>query len=164
MFRMSGMYTISGEESIWTSGWLPCSAMTSSEPISNSAAVVPGGTTRATSRSTSPSRKSIVPNGAPQSRVALSSMVWNTGCSSPGEREMTPSTSAVAVCCSSNSRSSFEEPRVLDSDHGLGGEVACKLDLLLGERPKLPAVNAENAGNFARLEKGHHKERAGATV
>ena len=36
-------------------------------------------------------------------RVAFSSMAWNTGSSSPGELEMTCSTSEVAVCCSSDS-------------------------------------------------------------
>ena len=39
-------------------------------------------------------------------RVAFSSMAWNTGSSSPGELEMTLSTSEVAVCCSSASVSS----------------------------------------------------------
>jgi len=33
-------------------------------------------------------------------------MAWNTGSSSPGELEMTRSTSEVAVCCSSDSVSS----------------------------------------------------------
>ena len=44
-----------------------------------------------------------VPNLASQSRVAFASMVWNTGSSSPGELEITCSTSEVAVCCSSAS-------------------------------------------------------------
>ena len=44
-----------------------------------------------------------MPNLAPQMRVAFSSMAWNTGSSSPGELEMTLSTSDVAVCCSSDS-------------------------------------------------------------
>ena len=39
-------------------------------------------------------------------RVAFASMAWNTGSSSPGELEMTCSTSEVAVCCSSASESS----------------------------------------------------------
>jgi hypothetical protein len=34
-------------------------------------------------------------------RTAFSNMAWNTGSSSPGELEMTRSTSEVAVCCSS---------------------------------------------------------------
>ncbi len=40
-------------------------------------------------------------------RAAFSSIVANTGCNSPCELEMTRSTSAVAVCCSSDSRSSL---------------------------------------------------------
>ena len=44
---------------------------------------------------------------APQIRVALASMVSNTSSSSPGELLMTCSTSDVAVCCSSDSVSSF---------------------------------------------------------
>ena len=39
-------------------------------------------------------------------RVAFSSMALNTGSSSPGELDMTVSTSEVAVCCSSASESS----------------------------------------------------------
>jgi hypothetical protein len=40
-------------------------------------------------------------------RTAFSSIAWNTGSSSPGELLMTPSTSDVAVCCCSDSRSSL---------------------------------------------------------
>ena len=70
-------------------------------------------------------------------------MVSSTGCRSNGERLMTLSTSAVAVCLlaigqfavractSSNSRD------VLDRDHRLVGEVRDQLDLLVGERPHL---------------------------
>src|SRR6266436_2106565 len=47
-----------------------------------------------------------MPNLASQMRVALSSMAWNTGSTSPGEPEMTPRTSDVAVCCSRASASS----------------------------------------------------------
>src|SRR5262249_30144900 len=43
---------------------------------------------------------------ASQSRVAFVRMASNTGCRSPGELEMTRSTSEVAVCCSSASVSS----------------------------------------------------------
>src|SRR5262249_45834818 len=48
-----------------------------------------------------------MPNSAPQMRVAFASMASNTGLSSPGELEMTRSTSEVAVCCSSASASFF---------------------------------------------------------
>ena len=47
-----------------------------------------------------------MPNLAPHSRVAFARIVSNTGCSSPGELEMTPSTSEVAVCCSRATASS----------------------------------------------------------
>src|SRR5262249_28345462 len=40
-------------------------------------------------------------------RTAFSSIAWNTGSSSPGELEITRSTSDVAVCCSSASASFF---------------------------------------------------------
>ena len=52
---------------------------------------------------------------------------------SPGEVLMTCSTSDVAVCCSNDSHeivgalSQFvEQPRVLDGDDGLGGEILTK--------------------------------------
>ena len=68
-----------------------------------------------------------MPNFAPQLRTALSSIVANTGSRSPGELAMTCSTSDVAVCRSSapvSLRSQFiEQPRVLDGDDGLGGEI-----------------------------------------
>ena len=41
-----------------------------------------------------------MPNLASQMRVAFSNIAWNTGSSSPGELDMTLSTSDVAVCCS----------------------------------------------------------------
>ena len=64
-------------------------------------------------------------------------MVSNTGSRSQGERLMTLSTSAVAVCCSSASASSsvrcllgLEQPHVLDRDHRLVGEGFDQFDLL----------------------------------
>ena len=47
-----------------------------------------------------------MPNLASQMRIALASMAWNTGSSSPRELEITLSTSDVAVCCPSASASS----------------------------------------------------------
>ena len=83
-----------------------------------------------------------MPNFAPQMRVAFSSIALNTGSSSPGELEMTCSTSEVAVCCSAGEivgalAQLAEQPRVLDGDDGLRGEVLHQLDLLVGERPHL---------------------------
>ena len=46
-----------------------------------------------------------------QMRVAFSNIALKTGANSPGELLMTLSTSAVAVCCSSDSRSSSSRPR-----------------------------------------------------
>src|SRR5438874_2930257 len=46
-----------------------------------------------------------MPKAASHSRIALSSIASNTGARLPGEEFMTPSTSAVAVCCSSASLS-----------------------------------------------------------
>ena len=80
-------------------------------------------------------------------RVAFSSMASNTGSSSPGELEMTFSTSEVAVCCSSDlvAAQLVEQPRVLDGDDRLRGEVLHQLDLLVGERPHLLAVDDDGA-------------------
>ena len=54
---------------------------------------------------------------------------------------MTLSTSAVAVCCSSDLPQFIEQPRVLDGDDGLGGEVLHQCDLLVGERPHFLAID-----------------------
>ena len=70
-------------------------------------------------------------------------MVSNTGLSSPGDDEITPSTSDVAVCRSSDFAQFGQEPRVLDGDHGLRGEILDELDLLVGEGADLAAVDAE---------------------
>ena len=75
-------------------------------------------------------RDTSMPNLASQMRIAFASMASNTGSSSPGELEMTFSTSrgrglllqrlgqivgALAQL--------VEQPRVLDGDDGLGGEI-----------------------------------------
>ena len=55
-------------------------------------------------------------------------MTSNTGWISVGELAMTPRISLVAVCCSNASVRSvtflqfFEQPNVLDGDHGLVGK------------------------------------------
>ena len=98
---------------------------------------------------------------ASQMRVAFSSMAWNTGSNSPGELEMTFSTSAVAVCCSSDSQivgalaQLVEQPRVLDGDDRLGGEVLHQLDLLVGERTDLLAIDGDGADQLLSLQHRH---------
>ena len=52
-----------------------------------------------------------------------------------------------------------EQPRVLDGDHGLGGEVLHQLDLLVGERPDLLAVDDDGADQLVVLEHRHDEQR-----
>ena len=48
-----------------------------------------------------------------------------------------------------------EQPRVLDGDDGLRGEVRDQLDLLVGERAHLLAVNDDGADQLVVLEHRH---------
>ena len=92
-----------------------------------------------------------MPNLASQTRVAFSSMVSNTGASSPGDELMTCRTSDVAVCCSSEqfAQLHLEQADVLNRDHGLAGKVGEQLDLFVGERPYLLAIDADRANELA---------------
>ena len=93
-------------------------------------------------REFSPSQPWIIPNFAPLMRTAFSSMLANTGSRSPEAVEITWSTSEVAVCCSSDSQF-VQQPRILDGDDSLGGEVRDQLDLLLGKWTNFLTVNGE---------------------
>ena len=76
---------------------------------------------------------------------------------------MTLSTSAVAVCCCKQiSAQLVEQPRVLDGDDGLGGEVLHQLDLLVGERAHLLAVDDDRADQLVVLEHRHGEKGARA--
>ena len=73
-------------------------------------------------------------------RVAFSSIAWKTGCKSPGELEMTFSTSRGRRLLLQRlgeivgALAQFvEQPRVLDGDDRLRGEVRDQFDLLVGE-------------------------------
>src|SRR6516164_7284136 len=66
-----------------------------------------GASCSAVRRKVSPLPRYIAANFARQIRTAFSSKARYTGPRSPGELEMTRSTSAVAVCCCSDSRSSL---------------------------------------------------------
>jgi hypothetical protein len=75
---------------------------------------------------------------ASHSRAALSTTVSSTGWISVGDREITPRTSLVAVCCVRASVSSvlrslelLEQAHVLDGNHGLIGEGLKEGDLSL---------------------------------
>ena len=97
---------------------------------------------------------------ASQSRAANSTSVLSTVCRSKVERLMTLSTSAVAVCCCKRFAQFVEEPRILDGDDGLGGETVNELDLFLGERPNLGAIDRNCADWFALFEHRNGRIRA----
>ena len=72
----------------------------------------------------------------PRRRTASCSssrILSNTGAVSATDALITPSTSAVAVCCSSASLRVVEQPHVLDRDHGLVARRSRQHDLLVGE-------------------------------
>ena len=65
---------------------------------------------------------------------------------------MTLSTSAVAVCCCNKiSTQLVQQPRVLDGDDGLSGEIFDQVDLLIRERPHLLAIDADDADQVPHL-------------
>ena len=88
-----------------------------------------------------PHNRLIVPKFAPQTRVAFSSIFWNTGSSSPGEAAddlknlrgrglLLQRLREVA-----RPRLHFvEQPHIADGDHGLIGEGLQQCDLLVAER------------------------------
>ena len=116
-------------------------------------------------------RQAYYAGGDPESAVVIEHMIAEFGpadadgvlqaspeygSSSPGELEMTLSTSLVAVCCSSDSerssvrwRSSLSSRAFSMAIDGLGGEVLDQLDLLVGERPHLDAVDDDGAKRVA---------------
>ena len=71
---------------------------------------------------------------------------------------MTLSTSAVAVCCCRRFAKLVEEPRILDGDDGLRGEVLDQLDLLVGERAYLLPVDENGADHLVILQHRHHEK------
>ena len=89
---------------------------------------------------------------ASQRRAADWTSVSSTACRSNVERLITLSTSAVAVCCCSEFTQLVEQPRVLDGDDGLGGEVRDQLDLLVGKGTDFLAVNGERTDQFVLLQ------------
>ena len=54
-----------------------------------------------------------------------------------------------------------EQPRILDGDDGLGGEVSEQRNLLFGKRPHLLPVNSDGSDQFSLFEHGHQKEGSG---
>ena len=89
-------------------------------------------------------------------RVAFSSMDWNTGSRSPGDELMTLQHLRRGRLLLQRLPQFIEQPRVLDGDDGLSGEVLHQRDLLVGERPNFLAVDDDGADQFIILE---HRER-----
>ena len=52
-----------------------------------------------------------------------------------------------------------EQPRVLDGDDGLGGEVLHQRNLFVGEGSNFLAVHTESADQFVLLQHWHHQNR-----
>ena len=77
---------------------------------------------------------------------------------------MTPSTSAVAVCCSSDFAQLGEQARILDGDHRLIGEALQQLQLGRLEGLQHVAVNDQRADGAAAgpQRRADHGANAGA--
>ena len=70
---------------------------------------------------------------------------------------MTLSTSAVAVCCCSDSRSSLSSRVFSMAMTAWRGEILDQLDLLVAERPDLLAIDDDAADQLALLEHRHQQ-------
>ena len=113
----------------------------------------------ATDRKSSPSRRKRIPLSAPQSRAAISTSVSNTGCRSNGRAADDLEHVRGRGLLLQRFAQLVQQPRVLDGDHRLGGEVLDQLDLLVGERPDLLAEDVENIPiSFLILEHRHDHE------
>jgi len=55
-----------------------------------------------------------------------------------------------------------EEPRVLDRDHSLRGEIPHQFDLLIGEGPHLLAIDYNRPDQLVILEHRHNDRRSRA--
>ena len=75
---------------------------------------------------------------------------------------MTFSTSAVAVCCCSDSAQLVEQPCVLDSDDRLVGKGAHQLDLLFGKWLHKGSADNRLLRPGPRLVKGGHLKQYGS--
>ena len=55
-----------------------------------------------------------------------------------------------------------QQPYILDRDHGLAGEVPHQVNLLVGKRPDLLAIDSHGADQFILLEHRHDQDRPSA--
>ena len=93
-------------------------------------------------------------------RVAFSSMASNTGCKSPGELEMTLQHLGGRGLLLQRLAQLIKQPRVLDRDDGLGGEVLDQFDLLVGERADLLTVDVNVANQLVVFEHRDEEKRS----
>ena len=98
--------------------------------------------------------RAIAAISASHSRAADSVSVLSTGCRSNVERLITFSTSAVAVCCCSDSRSSFSSRVFSIAMTACAAKFCEQLDLFVGERTDLLPVDGDGADQVALLEHG----------
>ena len=95
-------------------------------------------------------------------RVAFANNALKTGSSSPGELEMTLSTSDVAVCCSSNSESSRVRACTSSNSRTFSmaitawsAKVCDQLDLFVGEWfQRVAAVEDDNPDRLSSRRSG----------
>ena len=103
-----------------------------------------------------------MPNLASQIRIAFSSIALNTGSRSPGDELMTRNTSAVAVCCSSDSRNSVSSRVFSMAITACAAKLVHQFDLLLGEGPDFLTINRDRADKLVVLHHRHDENRARA--
>ena len=99
----------------------------------------------------------------------ISTSVSSTACKSKVERLMTLSTSAVAVCCASDSLQVLgarlhllEQPHVADGDHRLVGESLEQLHLAVGIKPRHFAPHEISFRSPARRGSSARRGRRGS--
>jgi hypothetical protein len=102
----------------------------------------------------------MITESASQRRAADCTNVSSTACRSNVDRLMTLSTSAVAVCCCSDSRRLVEQPRVLDGDDCLSSKICHQRDLLVIEGAHLLAVHNNCTNKFVVLQHGNCNKRS----
>ena len=85
-------------------------------------------------------------------RVAFASIAWKTKPSSPGELEMTLQYLRSRCLPLKRFAQLVEQPRVLDRDDSLRGEVLDQVDLFVGEGADLLTVDGKCANQLTFLE------------
>src|SRR5262249_31125709 len=97
----------------------------------------------------------MAPLSAWQSRAADSMSVSSTVCRSKVDRLMTLSTSAVAVCCCSDLRSSLRRGGVSIAVNASAGKILDQRNLLICEGVDFLAVDVDDTHQSALLKHRH---------